>query len=315
MEEKKKKKIIAFAGRKRSGKSMFALAIKQKYPNTEIIAVADQLKKLCCKIINTDLEQLLLWKDNGTTIYVETDNRVVELIHKATDIDVPIIEKEIGSRLFTSVREILQVIGTDLIRKYNPNWHIIKTMEYINSLSDDKIVVVDDVRFPNEKEVIEQNCGIVYFVIKPNNWDVSNHLSETSLSYTDFDTDKIIINDYSQLEMYDMVQDIFDCININSSPILLSNNPWYFENIINVNELNDREIKKYDTIMKYLVFLNKENKHFKEKGFICFRSNDMKMCTLYQIYILNDKTKNKIICSNLIYNPLINETLKKFINI
>ena len=194
-------KIIAFAGRKRSGKGMLAKGMREYSPNVVIIAVADSLKFLCCKLLNRTYDELNQMKDDGTIFEAKVDDYWVSTIKHEVKISDNIIRNEIGGRVFTNVREVLQIIGTDLIRKYSPDWHIDKTIEHIKSYGDDKIVVVEDVRFPNEKRRIEEIGGDVYFIIRPNYWDVSNHPSEKALKYTDFNDNRIIINEYSKEQM------------------------------------------------------------------------------------------------------------------
>ena len=147
----KKSKIIAFAGRKRSGKGMLAKGMREYSPNVVIIAVADSLKLLCCKLLKITYDELTQMKDDGTTFEAKVDDYWVSTIKHEVKISDNIIRNEIGGRVFTNVREVLQIIGTDLIRKYSPDWHIDKTIERIKSYGDDKIVVIDDVRFPDEK--------------------------------------------------------------------------------------------------------------------------------------------------------------------
>ena len=161
-------KIIAFAGRKRSGKGMLAKGMREYSPNVVIIAVADSLKLLCCKLLKITYDELTQMKDDGTTFEAKVDDYWVSTIKHEVKISDNIIRNEIGGRVFTNVREVLQIIGTDLIRKYSPDWHIDKTIERIKSYGDDKIVVVEDVRFPNEKRRIEEIGGDVYFIIRPN---------------------------------------------------------------------------------------------------------------------------------------------------
>ena len=85
---------------------------------------------------------------------------------------------------------MLQYIGTDIIRTYNKDWHVNKIRDMIDIT---KNYVIDDVRFPNEKEMIQTNNGILFFVVRPILDNISNHESEISLKWQDFDN--IIIND------------------------------------------------------------------------------------------------------------------------
>ena len=121
-------KIIAFAGRKRSGKGMLAKGMREYSPNVVIIAVADSLKLLCCKLLKITYDELTQMKDDGTTFEAKVDDYWVSTIKHEVKISDNIIRNEIGGRVFTNVREVLQIIGTDLIRKYSPDWHIEKTI-------------------------------------------------------------------------------------------------------------------------------------------------------------------------------------------
>ena len=52
------KKIIAFAGRKRSGKGILSNVIKENTNKTVIITIASYLKLLCCDLLGIDYETL-----------------------------------------------------------------------------------------------------------------------------------------------------------------------------------------------------------------------------------------------------------------
>ena len=147
--------IIAFSGRIGSGKSELAKICQNK--GFEKLYFALPLKQLVANLIHVGIEDINPLKN-------------VKL---------------------NTVRQLLQFIGTDIIRKYNPNWHVnkIKTM-----IDKDKNYVFDDVRFPNELKLIKELGGDCWFIIRPIIYNVSNHISEISLTWKDFD-DKVIIND------------------------------------------------------------------------------------------------------------------------
>jgi hypothetical protein len=86
---------------------------------------------------------------------------------------------------------MLQFIGTDLIRKYNTDWHVNRIREMIDR---NKNYVIDDVRFKNEKALVEELGGDCWFVIRTTLENISNHESETSITWNDC-WNKIIIND------------------------------------------------------------------------------------------------------------------------
>ena len=308
-------KIIAFAGRKRSGKGMLAKGMREYSPNVVIIAVADNLKFLCCKLLNRTYDELNQMKDDGTIFEAKVDDYWVSTIKCETNISDDIVRKEIGGRVFTNVREVLQIIGTDLIRKYSPDWHIDKTIERIKSYGDDKIVVVEDVRFPNEKRRIEEIGGDVYFIIRPNYWDVSNHPSEKALKYTDFNDNRIIINEYSKEQMIEYFNALYftdEYINGNECPILLSANPWYSEHVMDITTNDFASRLNRQNIIKKVIEQNKGRALFREKGIITFKSNDADSLTLFRRIIMVGCEGYE--CESYsIYNPLTNEILKLYL--
>lgn len=187
-------KIIAFAGRKRSGKTELSNFLKEEY-DAVVITIASYLKELCANILSCDMNELLRMKDDGTIFEYNLNKKCLNILHDKTKISKDVIEKEIGNVTFTNVRQMLQVIGTDLIRKYNPNWHVEQMINEIKSYNGTRLITIDDVRFPNEKEAIEQLGGEVFFIIRTSNClDVSNHISERSLTWKEFDDNRIIFN-------------------------------------------------------------------------------------------------------------------------
>ena len=62
-------------------------------------------------------------------------------------------------------------------------------------IEEGKKYVIDDVRFLNEKEMIEKMGGVCWYVIRPTMYNVSNHISEISLEWRQFDN--VIVNNHS----------------------------------------------------------------------------------------------------------------------
>ena len=312
----KKNRIIAFAGRKRSGKSMLAKGMREYSSNIVIVTIADNLKFLCCKLLNRTYDELNQMKDDGTIFEVKVDDYWVSTIKRELNISDNIIRKEIGGHIFTNVREVLQIIGTDLIRKYSPDWHIDKTIERINSYGDDKIIVVDDVRFPNEKRKIEEIGGDVYFIIRPNYWDVSNHPSEIALKYTDFCNNRIIINEYSQEQMVTYFNALYfaeEHIDENEYPILLCANPWYSEHVMDITTDDTAFNLNRQVIIKRVIKQNKGCILFRVKGIITFKSDDADSLNMFRRIIMNNRRGSDGCKSYSVYNPLTNEILKLYL--
>lgn len=202
--------IIAFAGRARSGKSYMAQLMQDKY-NSKIVVIANMLKGLCSKLLNISINELNVLKNNNKKIDFVFNEDNIQLLSKETDINYLLIAHEVDGKKIETVREMLQYIGTDIIRKYNPSWHIQKmTKEIQYHLNNNNSVVIDDVRFPDEKKAIEDMGGKSYFVTRPLIDNISNHISENSLSINDFDEKSIIFN-YGDIKILsDYIQNIVE---------------------------------------------------------------------------------------------------------
>jgi hypothetical protein len=178
--------IISFSGRKGSGKTELAkVCIKYGY---YIINFADELKKLVSECLNITLDDLDKLKD---TVKIWDLSGKTSFMSQQLEINETIINQYCKCS-FKSIREILQVIGTDIIRRYNPDWHINKTIKYIIE-NKDKRFCIGDCRFINEKTAIKKLGGECWFIIRPEIKSISNHSSETELNWSYFE-DKIIIN-------------------------------------------------------------------------------------------------------------------------
>lgn len=305
----KKCRIIAFAGRKRSGKGMLAQGIKNNFKNTVILSFADNLKQLCAELLNTSSDNLNKMKNDGTTFSEKVDDRWVSIISETTGINDEIIRDELGGYTFKTVREMLQVLGTNLIRRHAINWHVNKMIERINEIGEDKIIVIDDVRFNNEKDALEKIGADVFIVIRPKCFDVSNHPSETELSYDKFAYDKVIINDLPKDEMIKLFNTYYFVNNENkrSKSILLSENPWYVQEAMNTENYD----AEHFLISTVVLEQNLYRPQFQNYGIITFSSNDNKLLSMFRRIILNNKCGSDNRKEYSIYNPLTNEILKK----
>ena len=174
---------------------------------------------------------------------------------------------------------------------------------------------LDDVRFPDEKRRIEEIGGDVYFMIRPNYWDVSNHPSEKALKYTDFCDDHIIINDYSKEQMITYFNALYftdEYINENECPILLSANPWYSEHVMDITTNDFASRLNRQNIIKKVIEQNKGRALFREKGIITFKSDDADSLTLFRRIIMVG-CEGDVCKSYSVYNPLTNEILKLYL--
>jgi len=182
-------RIIGIAGRCRSGKTELAkVCMEHGYKK---LYFALPLKQLCANLLNVSIAALNEAKDKGIDISLYIDDNICDILSKETDISIEKVKETCYGKTLNTVREMLQFIGTDLIRKYNSDWHVNRIKEMIEPELD---YVIDDVRFPNEKKLIEDLGGDCWFVTRTTLDNVSNHISETSITINDC-WNRIIIND------------------------------------------------------------------------------------------------------------------------
>ena len=181
--------IIGLCGRMRGGKSELA-KICEEY-GYEKLYFALPLKQLCADILDISIDELNRAKNECIDIGITIGKDICEILSEETEIPLNTVAEICEGVVIKDVRHMLQFIGTDLIRKYNTDWHVnrIRAMIDVN-----KNYVIDDVRFPNEKKMIEDLGGDCWFITRTTLDNISNHESETSLTWKDC-WNKIIIND------------------------------------------------------------------------------------------------------------------------
>ena len=194
METNQLPKILSFSGRKRSGKTELAkVCIKYNY---ELINFADSLKELICNSLEITREYLEEYKDTIVeNKYRYNLSKKIKYIANETNISEELVSNFL-SIPFNSIRQILQTIGTDIIKRNNSSWHINKIKEKILN-NPDKYYCIGDTRFTDEKKMIEELNGECWFIIRPNMFEISNHSSEINLKWADFG-DNIIFNNINK---------------------------------------------------------------------------------------------------------------------
>jgi len=191
-------KIIAFSGRKQSGKTICSeflkgLLLSNGYSDVEIYNFADPLKEdICMNMFGLSYVQC----------YGEDHNKN-ELVDAYWE------DKQL------TARDLMQLIGTDLFRKLNNN---IWVNALINKIKKSKlqVVIVSDCRFPNEIEAIKNNGGIVFRLNR--NPHKSEHISESILDACRYDWNNfnaIINNEHMTVrEQYDKLKKLMLHFNV-----------------------------------------------------------------------------------------------------
>lgn len=323
------KKIIGFAGRKRSGKTTICEYLRDT-KSAEIITIASGLKKLCANILCVSIDELNKLKDSEHILGFSIIDFVLANVFKNYNTDVESYIKQIfsekcgiditdddynGLSNVDNVRSLLQYVGTDIIRKYNPDWHCQQLKKSIEE-SESDIVVIDDIRFPNERKVIEELGGTVFFVIRPDMLEVSNHESETSLHWQDFDDNRIIVNNSTIERMCSNISEYIDCQYTfgNDNGSLKSGLYTYEIQPYNLNfgrKSNYNKIES-DFIENYIL----SNDVFRTTGVINIWIENIKDFDICRKYLFRFTSKPDILSHGFqvtLYNPFIIENLKEWL--
>lgn len=181
--------IIGLCGRLQSGKTELAKICEDN--GYAKLYFALPLKKLCAEILDVSINELNKAKADGTDIALTLNDDICEIISTETEIPLDTIKEACKGKVIRTVREMLQFVGTDLIRKYNNDWHVNRIRAMIDPNQN---YVIDDVRFQNEKKMIEDLGGDCWFITRTKIDNISNHISETSITWKQC-WNRIIIND------------------------------------------------------------------------------------------------------------------------
>ena len=168
--------IIAFAGRKQSGKttcSEYICNYHNRYGLSKVYNFADPLKQdICINILGLTYDQCYGSDiDKNTLTHIEWNNTKL------------------------TAREVMQIVGTDIFRKmYNGVW-VDATISKIHR-ENMGLAVIADCRFPNEVESVKNAGGIVIKLTR--NLYNSDHASEVALdpeNYNPSNFDLVVHNE------------------------------------------------------------------------------------------------------------------------
>ena len=172
--------ILGVAGPKNSGKDTFANHFSKHVPNCVIRAFAEPVKRVC--------QQLFLL----------SDAQLYDMQAKET----------LDERWGLTPRQMFQQVGTDYVRRQlDPNFWLKHFELWYRELPEGTMVVVPDVRFQNEVDLIHSLGGKVVYIYRPFSHGVDAHESEVSA--TELDQVDYTINNCGSLGQYLQRIDIF----------------------------------------------------------------------------------------------------------
>lgn len=204
--------IIGFAGKAASGKTTAANFLKDILPGETLVipmamVLRDEVEAFLRRAGAEGYVPLVYGsqEDKVRVFYVDTAqsraacNQWENFVAEHRD-----IQDRPGVTAVT-VRRILQWWGTEYRRAQDPDYWTKAWGRKVEQYDLDRVhIVVDDVRFLNELNVIRAHGGCIVKIERPGFAGANNHSSETSLDdYRDWDV--IVVNDGTLGEFRDKV--------------------------------------------------------------------------------------------------------------
>lgn len=181
-------KFIVIAGKKQSGKDTLANMIQAELVGdgipAKIVSFADPLKKMCNIVFGIPME--LMYgsdEDKETLTTVDWDGLPMDVRLKYSNDGQQVTDSayEPWPRSGPmTVREVLQVIGTDIFRERV--WGDVWAAAPFKAEHDEDFVIIPDCRFPNEVEYAQQHGTLIR--VRRLTGLTDSHASETALDDT-----------------------------------------------------------------------------------------------------------------------------------
>lgn len=154
--------LIGLTGKARSGKDTVAAYLEERY-NTHTLSFAAPIKAMTCELLDITLSELEKCKD------------------------------EKFSSIGCSPRRVMQTLGTDWGRAIFGNDIWIKMLQHqIDDTPPHIPLVISDVRFENEAEMIREQGGVIWHIyrskLETEQFEVPPHASEKGVKMAVTDT-------------------------------------------------------------------------------------------------------------------------------
>jgi hypothetical protein len=194
--------IIAFSGVKFAGKDTAAEVLIRSY-GFKRIGLADKLKDICSKVFGVprqDMDNPSLKEVPFETPMTITNTNILDLLETISndgfvfDLEKTTLEvcKNFYGKILTSIRDMLQTVGTDICRTFVQDdiW-----LAYVKNIVKTRVVpiVITDARFKNERDYLKSLGAVLVLVKRPELSNTSSHISENQLG-EDHDYDVIVNN-------------------------------------------------------------------------------------------------------------------------
>lgn len=179
--------LIGISGKIGTGKSKLANLLMERFPGAERMSFAGALKRETSKVFGFPTA----WCYTGKDIPLDFSRPSPDASSAsysppgAKSVSHPSGRLTLRLEGFWTVRELMQFWGTDICRTHDPDYWV-KRME---SATEDartygRSVIIDDVRFPNELDMVRRLGGLTVRLDPYEGWrpgPYADHPSETAL--------------------------------------------------------------------------------------------------------------------------------------
>jgi hypothetical protein len=164
-------KLKVFIGPQKSGKDTAA----KLYPGIAgKIPFAGPLKQICASVFGFDVAE---FEDQGLKaqeIYREIETNDIYALINGMMQYLPVYHhtglfehlRQFEGKEFSSRREILQFVATEMVRAYDPDWHCKAAFSCFDDPDNDRTWAVTDCRFLNEYEYLKKNHDCKFFYVE-----------------------------------------------------------------------------------------------------------------------------------------------------
>lgn len=197
--------IIAFSGAKFAGKDTAAEALIRSH-GFKRIGLADKLKDICAEVfdierIQMDIPELkeAILNDQKEINIIRIDHLLRTIARDGFDFNYEKTHEQVCKnflgRNLTSIRDVLQTVGTDICRTYIKDdiW-LAYVHDTIKNFNGD--VVITDARFRNERHFLRELGATLILVKRPGFEAKDTHISENQLG-DENDYDVVVTNSAS----------------------------------------------------------------------------------------------------------------------
>jgi hypothetical protein len=193
-------KIIAFAGRKQSGKTTCSsflqdVIVSNNLGSCKVYNFADSLKQdICINMLGLTYEQCY-GDDNHKNSLTQIEWKNIPGYNISWT-----FSKDHDESGRMTARQVMQFIGTEIFRNIKNDIWAVSTINKIRTENPDYAIIAD-CRFPNEKDIVSNNNGIVIKLTRnPFNSDHASEIAFDENVYNQKSFDLIINNSKISIE-------------------------------------------------------------------------------------------------------------------